>query len=85
MNNAVNALRSMSTVSEGYVSNTYLTDPDAWFLRTDAPMGMCSFEREAIDFSDDNDADTKNMKYLAYERYVPLWSDWRGLYGSPGA
>lgn len=84
-NNAINAVRSKGAVSGGYVSNTYLTDTDAWFLRTDVPSGMCQFEREAIDFSDDNDFDTDNKKYKAYERYEFGWSDFRGLFGSPGA
>ncbi len=84
-NNAVNALRSMGTIPEGWTDNTYLTDTDAWFIRTDVPNGMCWFDREAIEFSEDNDFDTKNMKYKAYQRYEPGWSNWRGLYGSPGA
>ena len=84
-NNAVNALKSMGAVSEGYISNPYLTDTDAWFLRTDAPNGMISFEREEVSFAEDNEFDTKNMKYLAYNRYEPGWSDFRGLYGSAGS
>ena len=84
-NNAVNALRSMGTVSDGYIASTYLDDPDAWFLRTDAPMGMCSFQREEVQFTEDNDFDTDNYKYKFYERYVPGFSDWRGLYGSAGS
>jgi hypothetical protein len=84
-NNAVNALRSMGIISGGWTDNTYLTDTDAWFVRTDVENGMCWFDREAIEFSEDNDFDTKNMKYKAYQRYEPGWSNWRGLYGSPGA
>lgn len=84
-NNAVNAHRSMGLLSEGYHVNTYLTDPDAWFIRTDATNGMCWFDREPTEFSEDNDFDTDNMKYKSYMRYVPGWSDFRGLYGSPGA
>lgn len=84
-NNAVNALKSMGTVSEGFMDNTFLTDVDAWFLKTDAPYGLCSFEREAISFAMDNDFDTGNYKYKFYERYVPFWADWRGVYGSPGS
>ena len=83
-NNDVNALRSMGTIPEGYIANPYLTDTDAWFVRTDVESGLCSFEREAIQFSQDNDFDTGNYKYKFYERYVPFWADWRGLFGSPG-
>ena len=84
-NNAINALRSIGSLPMGYSVNTYLTDTDAWFIRTTAPQGMCLFEREAIEFSEDNDFNTDNMLYKSYMRFVPGWSDWRGLVGSPGA
>jgi len=84
-NNAVNALRTRGSIMDGYVVNTYLTDPDAWFIRSDAEQGMCLFNREETEFTEDNDFDTENMKYKAYMRFVPGWSDWRGLWGSPGA
>ena len=84
-NNAINALRSMSIIPEGWKENNYLTDTDAWFLRTNVPKGMCWFQREEIDFSEDNDFDTDNMKYKGYERYVPGVGDFRGIFGSPGS
>lgn len=84
-NNAINALRSMSVIPGGFKVNNYFTDADAWFIRTDATDGMITFQREAMDFDEDNDFDTKNMKYKAYERYEPGVGDWRGIYGSPGA
>ena len=85
VNNAINALRSMSIIPEGWKENNYLTDTDAWFLRTNVPKGMCWFQREEIDFSEDNDFDTDNMKYKGYERYVPGVGDFRGIFGSPGS
>ena len=84
-NNAINALRSMSAIRDGYCTNTYLTDPDAWFIRTDAENGMTFYNREDTKFSEDNDFDTENMKFKALMRFEPGWSDWRGLFGSPGA
>lgn len=84
-NNAVNALKATNAIRDGIGVNHYLTDTDAWFLRTNAPEGLKCFEREAIDFSEDNDFDTDNAKYKAYERYSFGWTDWRSLYGSPGA
>lgn len=84
-NNAINAIRSLSSLPEGFAVNTYLTDSDAWFIRTNADNGMCLFDREPTDFSDDNDFDTKNMKYASYMRFVPGWSDFRGLYGTEGS
>jgi len=82
--NDANALLNKGAVPEIYVNN-YLTDSDAWFLRTNAPSGMCWFDRNAVEFSKDEDFDTDNAKAKAYMRFVPFWGDWRGLYGSPGA
>lgn len=84
-NNAINALRSMGVFPEGVKINHYLTDADAWFIRTNAPRGMKHFERTAAEFAQDQDFDTSNLKYKGYERYSFGWTDPRGLYGSAGA
>jgi hypothetical protein len=83
--NDVNALRSMGLLPEGYRINDFLTDPDAWFIRTDAPRGMMHFVRARLKTGMDGAFDTGNMRYKARERYSFGWSDPRGLYGSPGA
>ena len=82
--NDVNAMKLMGLVPEVIV-NHYLTDPDAWFLRTDVPHGMKHFERRADSFDMDNDFDTENAKFKATARYSFGWTDPRGLFGSPGA
>lgn len=84
-NNDVNALKAMGMFQDGVVVNHYLSDPDAFFIRTNAPDGLKHFEREAVEFSQDGDFDTNNLKYKAYERYSFGWTDWRGVFGSPGA
>lgn len=84
-NNAINALRSMGAFSDGVKVNTYLTDADAFFIRTNAPESLKLFERVSPEFKQDGDFDTDNLKYKAYERYSTGWSDPRGLYGSEGA
>lgn len=84
-NNAINALKATNSISDGIKMNNYLTDPDAWFVRTDCPESLILFNRDPMLFEQDNDGDTKNIKYNAYERYIPKWADFRGLYGSPGA
>jgi len=81
----INSLYQMGMIPEGYRVNHYLSDSDAWFIMTDCPNGLRYFEREAPRFEDDNDFDTKNAKFSAYERYSFGWTDWRGIYGSPGA
>jgi hypothetical protein len=82
--NDVNAMKAMGLVPE-VVVNHYLTDSDAWFLRTDVPHGMKHFERRADSFDMDNDFDTENAKFKATARYSFGWTDPRGLFGSPGA
>jgi hypothetical protein len=83
-NNDLNALKTMGVVPE-IVTNHYLTDTDAWFIRTDAPHGMKYFERRGDSFDMDNDWDTENAKFKATSRYSFGWTDWRGIYGSVGA
>lgn len=84
-NNAINALKVTNSIPDGIKVNNYLTDTDAWFVRTDCPESLIFFERDPLMFEQDNDGDTKNIKYNAYERYIPKWADWRGLYGSAPA
>lgn len=83
-NNDLNAIKTMGLIPE-VVTNHYLTDTDAWFIRTDVPHGMKHFERRADAFDMDNDWDTENAKFKATARYSFGWTDPRGLYGSAGA
>lgn len=84
-NNAINALRSMGMFPEGVKVNHYFTESDAWFVRTNATRGTKLFQRTSAEFAQDNDFDTSNLKYKAYERYVAGWTDPRGVYGSAGS
>ena len=43
--NDANAIRNMGMLPQGYVINDYLTDTDAFFIKTDAPNGLKHFER----------------------------------------
>lgn len=83
-NNAINAVRSMGIFSDGVKVNNYLTDTDAWFIRTNAPHGLKFFMRRAPSFETDSDFDTDNAKFKASVRFSCKWSDWRGVFGSPG-
>ena len=70
---------------QGYVGNHYLTDTDAWFVKTDAPNGMKHLSRAAVSSGMEGDFNTGNVRYKARERYSFGWSDWRAMYGSSGA
>ena len=83
--NDINAVRNMGMVPQGYVVNNFLTDTDAFFIKTDAPNGLKMFTRAPIRTAMEGDFDTGNVRYKARERYSYGFSDWRGIFGSPGA
>lgn len=83
--NDINAMKSMGSLPGGYSVNHYLTDPNAWFLKTDVPNGLKHFNRISMKTGTDGDFDTGNMRYKARERYSFGWSDPLAMYASPGA
>jgi len=83
--NDTNAMRSMGLIPEGAVVNHFLTDTDAFFLKTDAPNGFKMFNRSPIKTAMEGDFDTGNMRFKARERYSFGVSDWRCVFGTPGA
>jgi len=83
-NNDLNAIKTLGLVPE-IVINHYLTDPDAWYIQTNAPNGLISYQRRALEMKDDSDFDTENYKHKATERYSAGWADPRAIFGSPGA
>ncbi|NBW11802.1 MAG: hypothetical protein EBR82_27600 [Caulobacteraceae bacterium] len=83
--NDINAIKDMGMVPQGYTVNHFLTDSDAFFIKTDAPNGMKYFERAPIKTSMEGDFETGNVRYKARERYSFGWSDPRGIYGTAGA
>lgn len=84
-NNDINALRASKKFPKGIIVNNYLTDTDAWFIKTDCPDGLKYMERRADSFGTENDFDTENAKFKATFRGSFGWSDARGIFGSPGA
>lgn len=84
-NNALNAMKNMGMFPGGVVVNNYLSDTDAWFIKTDCQDGLKMFQRRELQVDNDTDFDTENMKYKATERYSFGATDKRGVYGSPGA
>jgi hypothetical protein len=83
--NDINALKSGGYMPQGFAINHFLTDPDAWFVKTDAPNGMKHFVRAPLKTAMEGDFETGNARYKARERYSFGWSDPRAMYGSPGA
>ena len=83
--NDINAVGSMGMIPEGYVVNNFLTDTDAFFIKTDAPNGLKHFQRAPITTKMEGDFETGNVRYKSRERYSFGFSDFRGIFGSPGA
>ena len=80
--NDINAVVSKGMIPQGYTVNHYLTDTDAFFIKTDVPNGLKHFVRAPMKTAMEGDFTTGNVRYKARERYSFGFSDWRGLYGS---
>jgi len=83
--NDINALRSGGYLPQGFTVNHFLTDPDAFFIKTDAPNGLKHFVRSPLKTAMEGDFETGNARYKARERYSFGWSDPRSMYASQGA
>jgi hypothetical protein len=80
----INALKQMGTIP-GWTVNHWLTDTNAWFLKTDVPNGAKHFVRVPIYTKDEGDFDTGNVKFKSRERYSYGISDPLGLWASSGS
>lgn len=81
--NTVNVIKSRFPA--GVAVNHYLTDTNAWFIKTDVPNGMKLYERVKDTFSMDDDFDTDNAKFKARMRFSVGCSDKKQIFGTPGA
>lgn len=84
-NNDINVINTMSLLSEDFAVNNYLTDTDAWFIKTDCMDGLKRSTRMNAEQSMQPDFDTQTVRMLWMQRYSYGWSDWRGAYGVNGA
>ena len=83
--NDINAIKSGGYLPQGFAINHFLTDVNAWFVKTDAPNGMKHFVRSPLKTALEGDFETGNVRYKARERYSFGWSDPLGIFGSPGS
>lgn len=83
-NNDINPVKSMGLLTGGQANMTRVTSTTAWWIQTDAKEGLKMLTRRKMERSMEGDFDTDSMKYKATERYIPGWTDWRALYGTPG-
>jgi hypothetical protein len=81
--NDINATKALGMVPEGCKVNHRLTDPDSWFLTSDAEDGLKHMSRLSVRRGVEGDFNTGNMRYKARERYSFGWTDPRGAFGVP--
>lgn len=82
--NNLNVLRDRNVIPEVVVT-PYLADKDAWYLQTDAPQGLMSFERTDLEIQEDSSFPNGAKLVKGYKRFSAGVSDWRSITGSPGA
>lgn len=80
--NDINTIKGM--FPGGTVVSPYLTDTDAWYIRTNCEDSLKHFVRKKIARGMEGDFETGNVRYKARERYSFGWSDWRGAFSSEG-
>lgn len=83
-NNDINPIKSMGMLSKGQANLSRITSTTAWWVQTDAPQGLKLAMRRKLDKSMEGDFETDSMRYKATERYIPGWTDPRGVWGTPG-
>jgi len=83
-NNDINPVKSMGLLSGGQANLSRLTSTTAWWVQTDAKVGLQLMMRRKLEKSMEGDFETDSMRYKATERYIPGWTDWRTVYGTPG-
>lgn len=85
-NNSANAMKSLGSIPEHF-DNPYMTNSDAFFIRTDIGTddGLVCFDSIPFEVTMDNDSDTLNEKHIAYQGYSFTVGDPRAVFGSPGA
>ena len=83
--NDISAVYNVNAVPEGYTVNQFLTDTNAWFLKTNAQQGFKFFNREPYETFVFNDPDTQNMKCSALKRFSFGWSNFRCSFAASGS
>lgn len=84
-NNDINPVKSMSMLDNDPAVLSRLTSATAWWVKTDAPVGLSLMMRRKLQKSMEGDFETDSVRYKATERYDGGWTDPRTVYGTQGA
>jgi hypothetical protein len=82
-NNAINVDKGI--LPEGFATNHFLTDEDAWFILTNQDGLIFQKRVWPAEFDQDNDSNTLNWLYYTYFRLVFGCYNPRAIFGTPGA
>lgn len=83
-NNTINPVATSKMPLELIIS-PWLTDADAWYVKTDAKDGLVFTDVDPVMLDRDNDFDNKNLKFSAVRGFGVGAVNYLGWYGSPGA
>lgn len=83
-NNDLNPVKSMGLLSDVVVLSR-LTSSTSWFVQTDAPEGMKVLWRRKVEKGMEGDFETDSVRYKSTMRFGSGWTDWRAMFGTPGA
>jgi len=84
--NNINSVRASGMFPGGMMVYDYLTDTDAWFVKTDISNGLMLWQRRPLKYNMTyNDPITGNIICSASERYGFMVGDPRSMYGSQGS
>jgi len=83
-NNTINPVSSSRMPLE-IIVNPYITDSDAWFIKTNIPDAFVFTDVDPVMLDRDNDFDTKNLKFSAMRLLGTGAVNPLGTYASPGA
>lgn len=83
-NNTINPV-AQSRLPLELVISPWLTDTDAWYIKTDEKDGLVFTDVDPVMLDRDNEFDTKNLKFSAMRGFGVGAVNYLGYYGSPGA
>jgi hypothetical protein len=83
-NNDLNPIKSAGSLSDS-VAISRLTNPNAWFVQTDARDGLKVLWRRKLDKAMEGDFETDSVRYKSTMRFGSGWTEWRAMFGNAGA
>jgi hypothetical protein len=84
-NNDINPILSTKILPQGYEVITRLTSATAWWVHTDERMGLQFITRRMAEKSMEGDFETDSMRYKVTSRWDCGWTNFRTVWGTPGA